>query len=204
MELTQPVDWLQQPYVGYVVNTVFSENDSHNIHELIQEIKHEFGDAVFCASPESLHITLLDWIAPLVEYDEPDKAKLFDQVKSEYDQAMTTALSTVQPFTVTFNQIHISPTTIYITAEDSGQFQEIRQTFLDNASLLPGTKLPPTIIHSSLARFTKPIKLDIVKDFLAGKTLDVTQTVDSFRLVHTAREPMLEYTVLKTYTIGQL
>lgn len=201
MELTQSVDWLKQPHTGYVVNTPFSDANSEILSKLIAEIETEFGDSVFCMPEDSLHITLFDWIAPLVDYGGQDKAVLFEQIKDSYGDAITEILDTIEPFAITLNEIRVSPTTIYITGEDSGQFQEIRQRFLDQITLLPDTKQPPTIIHSSLGRFTKPIQMDRVREFLAKRTLDITQPVETFRLVKTSREPMLEYEVLKTYRL---
>lgn len=202
MELTQPVDWLQKPHTGYVVNTTFSDANSDVLSKLIKDIEGEFGDSVFCMPEDSLHITLFDWIAPLVDYGGQDKAVLFEQIKDSYGDAITEILDTIEPFAITLNEIRVSPTTIYITGEDSGQFQEIRQRFLDQITLLPDTKQPPTIIHSSLGRFTKPIQMDRVREFLAKRTLDITQPVETFRLVKTSREPMLEYEVLKTYRLN--
>lgn len=202
MELTQSVDWLKQPHTGYVVNTSFSDANSDVLSKLMNDIENEFGNAIFCMPKDSLHITLFDWIAPLIEYDGQDKTILFDQIKDGYDQAITEVLDTIEPFSVRLNEVHVSPTTIYIKGEDNGQFQKIRQGFLDKVTLLSDTKQPPTIIHSSLGRFTEPIQMDRVREFLAKRTLDIIQPVETFRLVKTSREPMLEYEVLKTYSLN--
>lgn len=67
--------------------------------------------------------------------------------------------------------------------------------------LLPGTKQPPTIIHCSLARFTQPLDLNDVKDFILQESICFTQEVESFHLVHSMREPMLEFEVLKKFSL---
>lgn len=202
MEISQPTEWVNKPFIGYIVNANFSDENAKKLRTLIQEIKEAFGDAVFCMPEESLHITLLDWVAPLVDYNGQDKAELFANLRDEYDKAMSEVLSSIKPITLHFDEIKVSPSTIYVTGHDDGEFKNIRQRFIEKVELLPGTKPPPQIIHCSLARFTKPIGLGSVNSFLAGKSLDLTQTVADFRLIRTEREPMLEFEILKRYGLG--
>lgn len=201
MEFTQPVDWINKSFVGYAMNTEFSSDNIQSVVECMQEIKTTFDGAVFCTPKASLHVTLLDWIAPLVTYGGLDKDKFFGEVQPSYDKAITEILSSVAPIDVHFDEIKTSPSTIYIVGHDNGEFQKIREQFMERVELLPGTKLPPTIIHSSLARFTKPIELSAVNSFLASKTLHITQTVTDFRLTRATREPMLEFETLKRYRL---
>lgn len=201
MELSQPADWVAKPFQGYVINTVFSDENTRELETLIKEISTTFGDAVFPMPNVSLHTTLLDWIAPLVDYGGKDKEALFAQIQPGYDRALREVLSSFGPINVHFDELRVSPSAIIIVGHDNGEFQSIREQFLDRVQLLPGTKLPPTIIHSSLARFTESIELDLVKSFLATKTISFTQQVSDFRLVHTAKEPMLEFEVLKQYQL---
>ncbi len=202
MSKTYPVDWVKKSFEGYIMNTLFSDENSAQVMRLVDDISHEFGDAVHCMTKESLHITLLDWIAPLVDYDGKSKEELFTSIYNEYDGALSDILASEESFTVTFDTIHIAPTTIYISGRDDGQFERIRSKYLDSIKLLPDTKRPPDIIHSSLARFTKELDLSVVEAFIKHKSLDFKQTVDSFRLVHTFRQPMMEFEILKTYKLG--
>lgn len=172
MELTQPVNWIGKSFIGYVMNTEFSGENAQGLVELMQEIEATFGGAVFCMPKASLHITLLDWIAPLVDYDGQDKDNLFKEIQPSYDKAITEALSVTSPIEVHFDEIKTSPSTIYIVGHDNGEFQRVREQFMEKVELLPGTKLPPTIIHSSLARFTKPVEISAVNSFLASKNLN--------------------------------
>lgn len=201
MEFTEPVDWVNKSFIGYVMNTEFSDENARRLAELIQEIQTMFDGAVFCMPKASLHITLLDWIAPLVDYDGGDKDKLFTKIQRSYDRAISEVLSSVAPITVHFGVVKASPTTIYVVGHDHGEFQKIREQFLEKVELLPGTKPPPQIVHTSLARFIEPIELGKVNTLLASKKLDITQTVTSFRLIHAIREPNLEFEILKRYKL---
>ena len=201
MKTTQTVDWLGRPCEGYVVNTTFSPNNIEIISDCINRIDKEYGSAVFCMPPSSLHITLLDWIAPLVHYDGRNKQELFRKLSPSYCAALKQILKDQKKILVTFDTINVSSTTIYLTGHDNGEFQTIRKKFLDMVVLLPGTKQPPTIIHCSLARFTQPLDLNDVKDFILQESICFTQEVELFHLVHSMREPMLEFEVLKKFSL---
>lgn len=80
MGLTQPVDWLQEKHVGYVVNAEFSAENKKKLVDLMQSMEAKFGDAVFVMPEVSLHVTLMDWIAPLVDYEGQNKDELFTRI----------------------------------------------------------------------------------------------------------------------------
>jgi hypothetical protein len=199
MSLTEPAVWVGKPFEGYMLNAEFSAENAHLLNTLLDSIKKELGEAIYAAPIDSLHITLMDWIAPLITYDVKDKVALFESIKAQYDAVFTNIVKDVKTITINFNEIRVSPSTIFIVGRDDGEFQDIRERFLKKVELLPKTKLPPTIIHASLARFTKPIELSSVKDFIEPQSISITQNVDNFRLVHSKREPLLEYDIIKRY-----
>lgn len=201
MEMAQPAAWVGNSFNAYCLNTGFSDENQQLLDHIMQDIRSSFGEVLFCPPRTSLHITLIDWITPLVDYDGQDKDALFKQIQPTYDAVMANILSNIPPITVHFTEIHTSPNTIYIVGRDSGEFQIIRERFLSKVSLLPGTKLPPNIVHSSLARYTQAIDLEPVNQFLASRTIDFTQRVDDFRLTHSTREPLLEFEVLKRFKL---
>ncbi len=201
MELTQPVEWVNKSFIGYAMNTEFTDDNARVLMGIIDKIKATFTDAAFCLPRSALHITLLDWITPLVDYDGQDKDALFAEVRSSYDKAISDILASTHPIKVCFDEIKVSPSTIYIVGHDNGEFQKIRNQFVNRVKLLPNTKLPPTIIHSSLARFTKPIELSSANAFVANQQLDIVQKITNFRLIHTTREPNLEFETLKRYEL---
>lgn len=202
MEYTQPVDWIEKPFVGYVMNAELSDQNAQVLNSLTQSLRDEFGDALYCMTRPSLHITLLDWIAPLVDYDGRDKAELFAQIQPSYDRAMTDIMAGVGPISVHFDTIRVAPSTIFAMGHDDGQFQHIRDEFVQKVDLLPGTKMPPQIIHSSLIRFTEAIELEPIAEYIKAQKIDFVQDVTSFRLVHTRQEPMLDFEVLKRYELS--
>ncbi len=204
MELTQPVDWLNKEFEGYVVNTAFSSENNDKVMSLAGDISAKFPDVFYPTPSDGLHVTLLDWIAPLISYEGANKVELFDSIHEKYDSALEKILQKYEPINVNFNKIIVTPTTIIITGEDNGSIQKIRQEFVESIELLPGTKMPPQIIHCSLGRFIKEVPVTEIQNFINQKSINFIEIIQEFRLVNTHREPMLEFDVLKTYNLGLL
>jgi hypothetical protein len=51
-------------------------------------------------------------------------------------------------------------------------------------------------------RFKREIPLREVEEFVGLISVNLTQTVEAFRLTYSRREPMLEYDVLERYNVG--
>lgn len=193
---------IEKRFIGYMVNAEFSPENKAKIRALQQQITDQFGDGVWCQPQHSLHITLFDWIAPLVDYGE-DKDDLFEKIRQEYDQVVREALSGVKPLTVKFNKLSTAARAIFGTGNDNGQFAQIRQHYLDNVTLLPNTKLPPTIIHFTMCRFVQEIELEPIQQLIEKLDFALEETIDEFRLVREVIDPMIEYEILQTYKLGK-
>ena len=157
MRMTQPVDWTGTKHEGYIVNAGFSPQNTAKISEFMEYLRGLYGDAINLQIENSLHITLFDWIAPLLDYGGQDKAKLYQRVKNQYDEQLTKILAEHSPISVHFDTVEVHPTTVIIKGHDDGSFQKIRDAFVASVDILPGTKMPPEIIHSSIGRFVKSI-----------------------------------------------
>ena len=140
---------------GYILNANFSQANVDLIATLQDELRVHFADILWFTPLEALHITLLDWIAPLVEYDEP-KDRLFSRVYSLYDMTFSSILEPIKPISVQFDSLIVTPSALIICGHDSGEFQAIRNSFTGTIELPPDTTQPPKIIHSTVARFKKP------------------------------------------------
>lgn len=202
MNLSQTVDWIGKECEGYVINTHFSEENLAQIMPVIQKIKDRFGDSVFCMNPQNIHITLMDWVAPLVKYGGQDKHQIFRDLRPSYEKTLSDILSQYGPITLKFRYLEIHPTTVILKAKDNLAIQQIRDEFVARVGLPPETKKPPEIIHSSICRFVEPIDLDELKKLLKGTKIKFSQTVNEFYLKNTHREPQLDYEILKTFKLG--
>lgn len=202
MTTTIPDTQINQPVTGYVVNTLLDIKNQQSIREIQDTLVRQLGSSVWVSPADSLHITLLDWIAPLVEYST-DKDQLFTEIYPRYNAILRDIFDKQPPFTLTFQEIRVSPSAIYIVSDNDGEFNHIRQQFLESVTLLDGTKQPPKIVHSTIARFTENIDVDIVQDVLDGLSIDSSQSIAMFQLVKEVVSPMMNYEVIEEYNLRE-
>lgn len=200
MELTEPSPYKNQKVSGYMLNAALSKENQQHISEIVGAIKANFGKLILEQPAHALHITLMDWVAPLVTYDK-DHDSIFEEVFPEYDEALLYQTERIRSFKIHFDTITVSRAAIFITARDDGQFQQVRDGFVGEVDLLPGTKQPPTIVHCTIARFDEEVDVAPIRRFVDSLIVDFEQPVDSFRLVHETEMPMVKYEILKDYRL---
>lgn len=198
-----PVDWVGQEHLGFVINAAFSDENARMISDWLEGLRRQVPEGIHCMESEGLHITVMDWVAPLFDYAGADKRALYESLFDSYDTTFAHITGSMQPFTVNFNEIRVTPGTVILVGQDEGQFQSLRAQFMDSVRLPEGGKQPPNIIHSSLLRFVgSAIELAPVEAYAAANPLQLIQPVNVFRLVETRREPMQDFSVLKEYRLA--
>ena len=201
---SQPVDWVGTNHLGFVINAAFSDANTHEITEWLHGLRQATPQGVYVMTPEGLHITVLDWVAPLFDYNGADKRALYESLYPSYDQAFRSITSTIASFAIHFTEVRVTPGAIILVGQDAGEFQSIRDQLMSAVTLPIGGKQPPNIVHSSLARFILPsIDLAPVQAYVQSNPLHLTQQITEFRLVETHREPMQDFTVLDTYQLAE-
>lgn len=198
--MTVPYTDKDREVVGYMINTGLGSNTTIKVTDIQEKLVEKWGKAIYCPPAKSLHITLMDWIAPLVKYGK-DKDKIFSEIYPDYDRAFQESIENISPIKVSFDEIRVSSGAIFTVGTDSGEFRSIRDGFLERVELLPNTKRPPNIIHCTIARFNKSIELEPIKEFVGHLQLSTEENIQSFRLVKETRIPMLDYTVLSKYVL---
>lgn len=189
------------PVIGYTLNIPLDKRSREEITDLQIRIGQKFGDIIWNTPANALHITLMDWIAPLVDY-EKDKKVLFDELFPIYNTAFTQIIKDRKSITVSFAEVRVTSDAIIVVGQDKGEFNDIRSHFLRKVDLPPNTKQPPTIIHSTIARYKRQAKLEPITQFLTKYPLVLTLKVDHFRLVREDIAPQLKYEVLKEYHLS--
>lgn len=185
---------------GYVVNTSLEASIIDQIKNVQYELKEAFGDSVWCVPEKSLHITLMDWLAPLVDYGK-EKDQLFKEIQTEYDEKLQKIIENHTAINLKPIELGISQNAIFIKFDDGGVFNQIRNEFTQEVKLIEGTKPPAQIVHTTIARFTREIDLSKVELLLKDCQISRETIVDKFRLVHETKTPMLESQEIKTYLL---
>lgn len=187
-----------QEVVGYIVNSGLSRQAQIAVRQIQDKLLEAFPSAIWAAPAESLHITLMDWTAPLVDYGQ-DKDKLFQTIRPKYTETLVSVLEGQSSIPIQFGAIEVHPGAIIIKGNDDGSHQRIRENFLKKITLLPGTKNPPQIVHSTICKFVKEIDLEDVKHALRDESIDLHEEVAEFRLVRESQIFLQKYEILNHF-----
>jgi len=186
-----------------MLNVGLSDANQQAVVLLNEKIKTKFGEVILAQPGGALHITLMDWVAPLVNYID-DWDELFAKIFTTNDKVLSRQLENLHSFDIIFDTIRVSPAAIFIQGHDNGQFRRVRDDFVEEVGLPPGTKQPPRIVHCTIARFDKAVDLGPIKEYVETLNTNFIQRVEAFRLVREVEMPMLSYEVIKNYTLLSL
>lgn len=199
MEKTIVSDWINTERIGYWVGAVLSPSNQQKIANLLEDLKKELPDIIWPMPTAQLHTTLFEIVMTFRDYED-DRDAIFEKYRPALDAELTAQLANQSPITIRFDTLEVSPNAIIIRGTDDGSFQRIRDA-ISGKNLLPaGTRTPPDIIHSSIARYVKEDDLVRVNEIVNNQQLDLTETVKQFELVRIWRMPM-DYETLKVYPL---
>ena len=84
---SKPVDWVGKEHLGFVINAAFSKENTNTITAWLEGLQKVAVEGVYTMKSEGLHITVLDWVAPLFDYEGADKRRLYDELYPSYNAA---------------------------------------------------------------------------------------------------------------------
>jgi hypothetical protein len=201
MEKTIVADWIDEERIGYAVCAFLSPENQQKIADLQAELSKELPGIIW-TMPDitQQHMTLFEIVMTFRDYPE-DREAIFDQCRAGIEAELKAQLAKQGPITVTLDTLEASSSAIIVRGTDDGSFQRIRDG-INSKHLLPeGTRTPPDIIHSSLARYIKEVDVEHVRSVLARYQLKFTQTVTEFEMIRVWRMPM-DYTTLEVYKLA--
>jgi len=200
MERTIVADWINKERVGYWVGFFLSSENQQEVADLEAQLHKELPDAIW-TMPDTTqqHVTLFEIVMTFRGYaDCPDA--IFERHRAGIDAELRAALANQEPITVRFDTLEANPSAIILRGSDDGSLQRIRNAISDKHLLPDGTRTPPDIIHSSLARYVQAVDLEHVRSVVAGHQLKLTQTVTEFEMARIWRMPM-DYNTLEVYKL---
>lgn len=159
-----------------------------------------FGDAVWLQQPSGLHSTLMEIICD-ADYKDMPRLEHFKQWYKNYNQTVKDILADIPPFTIHFDELFVSQRAIIMKASNTRAYNDTRKKLLSKISLPAGTKVPPEITHSTLARFNKTIQLEDVIRKVSNIRVDFIEPVTEFSLVKDLGPPDFNGTPLEVYPL---
>lgn len=185
------------PDIDCVAVALLSESAQQQISKLLRAITERLGDAIWPMPANALHITLCEIIQPK-PYIE-DKSELMKNLP-QYEHALE-GLLRIAPVEVSFNTIEVSPQAIIIRGEDDGTFNRVRSQLVPLLPLPAETKLPPDIIHSSIARYRKEVDINEVRSAVADLAIDFNETIHEFQLIKESAPHLVNYSIARRYLL---
>lgn len=190
---------------------VLSESE-HSIVSLLQgqcheqavaiqaQLKQLFGGTIWLQEPPALHITLMEIICD-TDYGDRSRQRLFEQWYDQYNLAAREVLSTFAPFDVVFDELLVSQRAIIIKTKQSEELNKIRAALLSKIELPEGTKTPPDITHSTLARFSAPVNLELARAKVKDIPVEATQHITEFVLAKDLGPPIFNGVPMERYSL---
>ena len=185
----------------YNIAAMLSVSTREQIMALQDKIKTILGDTVWLMPPQCLHSTLME-IIWRTEYATLSRRQHFKKWYDSHHQTTKEIIASHNPFTVRFTELYASPGAIIIKAENTHEYNAIRHELLTHTQLPEGTKLPPTIVHSSIARYAKSVDVGEVQWAIKHLAVDITESLTCFKLVTDLVPPASAAKTLETYRLG--
>jgi hypothetical protein len=195
---TQPVPHLTDAMNCYVYISTLSDGAQQAVHRFQDELAKLLPGVLWMPRGGQLHVTLLHTFGPLFGLDSQQAAE-FDQ---NYEDSRTSLLSAMQeavagiaPIKLRMQQVKASENAVFGLWQDEGQYEEIRERFVTLFEIPPGTQRRPNIVHTTIARYQRPIALEEVQQAVDSLTLEAEMTVEEIILIRETRAYGQQYTV---------
>ncbi|HUB93959.1 MAG TPA: 2'-5' RNA ligase family protein [Verrucomicrobiae bacterium] len=167
------------------------------IQNLLKEL---MGDSIWLTPSQVLHSTLMEIICD-TEYRDLSREEHFMQWCTRYNDIAREVIAQFQPIDITLSELRVSPAAIILKAADPGPFNVIRQALLKNTVLPTQTKIPPDIIHCTIARYSKEVCVDDIMGQVSSIPVNINFQIREFKLMKDLG-PDFHPTVLQTYRLG--
>ncbi len=187
--LTVPTN--RETGLDYFISAHLDRVAAAEISALQQPFARDFGSAIWLAPPTALHVTLMDWVTfSTKKVAERDRS--FEQVRQHYIETLEHILASMQPIRLNYQEVRVTSNAVILVARDDGSFARIRSQFLDQVELLPGTRQPPGLVHTTIVRFWRVLPLKDVETITSSLSPDITTTVTEFQLDRFTESPVEE------------
>lgn len=186
---------ISYPYVSFLDEAVKSE---------IQALQGRFTEAwpgqLWVPEPRSLHITLLHLLSPNVKYDRSAE-EIYQDMDALAHRRMQQVIGGSGPVKISAGQVEVSPAAIIVKWDDGGQIARLREAFTAGFELPELTKRPPSIVHTTIARFLEPIPVTPVERLAQELRVSSVPTITEIDLLREIRIYLQEFEMVRRYKL---
>ncbi len=186
---------------GYIVIMPLPDAVTSKIDSLQQEIAEQLpASGLWLPHGDQLHVTFAHVVSPDATY-ESDRDTLFEAARPAVESALTDVAPLLRGNTIVFDTIQAFPAAIILTGKDYGTMAMARQKYLEKVQLPDGSRLPPKIIHITLARFREQMNMADVEAAIAKLTPNILFTPERLELVQEHSMYTQSHTVIGQYHV---
>jgi len=159
--------------------------DNESVEKIVRIqglLKALFGDAIWLTPPNALHSTLMEIICN-TEYKGLSRKEHFTHWYDLYNDATRETISQFPQIDLTLSELSCSAAAIILKAANPIPFNNIREALLRNIVLPEQTKMPPDIIHCTIARYSKEVDLNEVRERAKGISVNFDLHISEFKLM---------------------
>lgn len=185
----------------YTIAALLSQRSIVAVQKIQEQLHQQLGDAIWLTPANCLHMTVMEIICS-TDYGNTSRKQLFSEWCKQYAHIAKEVIAEFPAFTIDFTELHVSPAAIIIKTKEPGRLNELRVALLAKISLPAGTKLPPDIGHSTIARYKSEIEVEMVEN--AAKSIDVAiaEPVTELGLIEGFAPPRLQPVQILRYPLG--
>jgi hypothetical protein len=127
------------------------------------------------------------------------RSQYFLDWHKKYNQITKNIIANYASFCTNFNQLLVSPDAIILKSSNPTPFNNLRNSLLSKVNLPEGTKMPPKIAHTTIARFNKVIDLNTTINQTRSVEVNYTECIKKFTLLKDLKPPDFNPKVIETY-----
>lgn len=118
---------------------------------------------------------------------------------SRQRQALKRIADTLKNQQLVFDRVGMSTGAIILKTSDDGLLDKARANFTDNISPPKGTRIPPNIVHVTIARFRERFCVADVEAAIATLKPHFSMNIEHIRLIHEKKLYVQSYDLVEEF-----
>lgn len=187
---------------GHIIIAPLSKKTRQAIYDIQNKISDTLPvGSLWLPSGKQLHITFAHLISPDATYDS-NKDDLWRSLEVGAKKSLYQITTEHPKIDIVFEKIEAFLSTIIVKWKDDGVIDELRRKFTKLVQIPKNTRVPPNIIHTTIARFKKEISFEEVKETVARlEWKQITENISSLELIHEEKIFVQEHSILNSYLL---
>lgn len=190
------------PSDGYIIIAPLSAASRAALESLQDQMAAKLpADSLWLPRGEQLHITFAHIISP--ETEHPDRPALYRKLGPQVLEILGRMVPTDLDIALELAAVEAFPAAIIAKWRDDGTYARLRERLMQEFTPPQGSRLPPQIIHTTLARFRQEVPMQAVQDAVAALQLPAPaaphEHTTQLQVIHERKIFVQEHDIVATF-----